>query len=130
VTPRPDIKVFVARWRELTQAEGVAISAAAWASVAEIQAMKAKLQPELTEAIKFLEQEALRNPSAAQEKDSLRAEVKRLISLEGRNQDLVTAQRKRFDSERLALDQARGNLRKVRQSYAGKCEAAAWQQYS
>ena len=124
-----DLSRLLSQWQQLTQAEAEVIESAAWGKLAEIQAAKSDVQTSIGEGAKFLESEVQTGRVTRGEAESIRAEAKRLISLEGRNQDLLVAQRNRLQHEKETLDATRRNLRKVRQSYAEKPQTL-WEQYS
>jgi len=130
VKAQREISGLLESWRELSQAEGAAIRSASWGTVKELQAAKMELRTSLNEALKLLERETANNPSAAREKELIRAEAKKLISLEARNQDLLAEQRRRAATAKAELEKSRVNLKKVRQSYVGSRREAALQWYS
>jgi hypothetical protein len=106
---------LLAQWLELTLAEGVAIQAAAWARVNQIQSSKTALQKSF-DAVR--EHFAGENPFAA--------EVRRLLSLEERNRALLAAQFQRAQSEQDSLDQSYRNLRKIQRSYVRQQPVTVW----
>ena len=125
MSARQDMAVLLEQWLEFTQAEGIAIESAAWSQVREIQARKAALQKSLAE----VERSWRRENSGAVQKP-FRAEVGRLISLETRNAELLSAQLRRAEAEQESLNDAALNLHKIQRSYVRQPLPTAWQSYS
>jgi len=127
MSARKDISKLLEQWLQLTQAEGGAIQAASWAKVKKIQADKSRLQKNLAEAQGDWARE---NPDANPQTNPFRAELARLISLEARNAELLAAQLRRAEADRVSLDHAYRNLRRIQRSYIRKQPPVAWQCYS
>jgi hypothetical protein len=125
MSARQDLAVLLEQWFQFTQAEGAAIESAAWAEVREIQARKAALQKALAEVELRLGRE---NSGAA--RNTFRATVGRLISLEARNAELLAAQLRRARAQQESLNEAERNLHKIQRSYVRRSVPTAWQSYS
>lgn len=128
MSAQQDIEKHLAEWFELTQAEAGAIQSSKWMRVREIQSGKAALQQLLSAARNRWLAENMGVPSPAAERP-LRAEVARLVSLETRNAELVTAQMRRALAEREARAEALRNLKRLERSY-GRRSGKAWETYS
>ncbi len=127
MSARQDISKLLDQWLQLTQAEGGAIQAASWTKVKKIQADKARVQKSLAEA---QGEWARQNPGAPPAANPFRADLARLISMETRNAELLAAQIRRAEAERISLDHAYRNLRRIQKSYIRKPQPVAWQCYS
>ncbi|MBI3415590.1 MAG: hypothetical protein HY043_09780 [Verrucomicrobia bacterium] len=117
-------------WRVLSETEGEAISAGDWERVNGCQDQKQHLQNRIIKATEALQNEAVAqgvNPKRTER--GLRPIVERLIALELRNQELLSAKRQTADAEKAELERSERNLRQVHQSYGGTREAA-WESYS
>jgi hypothetical protein len=125
MSARQDITVLLEQWLQLTRAEGVAIEAADWAKVREIQAGKAALHKSLAE----VKRRWVRENSGESQK-SFHAEVGRLISLETRNAERLNLQLRRARAEQDSLNDAVRNLHKIQRSYVRPPSPTAWQSYS
>ena len=124
MSARQETARLLEHWLELTQAEANAIQTAAWTVLKEIQAAKAILQRRLSQATEKWEAEHPGAASAGPGKHPFRAELRRLISLETRNGELLAAQLRRAHTERESLNEAVRNLRKVQQSYSARPQGA------
>jgi hypothetical protein len=123
---RHDIGSLLEQWRRLTEAEGEAIQATAWATLKEIHTVKVELQKDLTAAI---QKWTKAHPDVASSKNPFQAEVSRLISLEARNGEYLAAQYQKAAQNRKMSERALSTLRKVKQSYVRKTETG-WDSYS
>jgi hypothetical protein len=123
-----DIEKFLGQWLELTEAEAGAIQSSKWGKVREIQTGKAALQRSLTAARERWLAENLGMLAPAAE-HPLRMEVARLVSLENRNADLLTAQMRRAQAEKESRAEALRNLRRLERSYGRRMDKA-WETYS
>lgn len=116
------IAKLLEQWFQLTQDEAVAIQSAAWPTLREIQAAKSLLQTRLGSAREKWESENSAHTHAASVpgKHPFHAELGRLLSMETRNAELLTAQMRRARAERESLNEAARNLRKVQHHYVLK----------
>lgn len=117
-------------WSQLTQAESAAIEASDWARVAECQSSKQVLQKQIISLTESAQAECIETGlnSTHFERD-LRPIINSLISMETRNAELIAVKRQAADVEKLGLDQASNNLRRVQKSYSPPT-AAVWNSYS
>jgi len=117
-------------WEQLTQTEGVAIQSGDWARVAECQQAKQGLQKQIIHLTESAQAECIETglDSKNFERD-LRPIINNLISMESRNSELLAIRRQAADLEKLDLDQASNNLRRVQKSYS-PATAAVWNSYS
>ena len=117
-------------WEQLTQAEGAAIQSGDWARVAECQQAKQGLQKQIIHLTESAQAECIETglDSKIFERD-LRPIINNLISMESRNSELLAIRRQAADLEKLDLDQASNNLRRVQKSYS-PATAAVWNSYS
>lgn len=117
-------------WEQLTQAEGAAIQSGDWACVAECQQAKQGLQKQIIHLTESAQAECIETGLDTKifERD-LRPIINNLISLESRNSELIAIRRHAADLEKLDLDQAAQNLRRVQKSYS-PATAAVWNSYS
>ena len=117
-------------WEQLTQAEGAAIQSADWARVAECQQTKQSLKKQIIQLTESAQAECIEAglDSKNFERD-LRPIINNLISMESRNSELIAIRRHAADVEKLDLDQAAQNLRRVQKSYSPPA-SAVWNSYS
>ena len=117
-------------WEQLTQAEGAAIQSGDWARVAECQQAKQGLQKQIIQLTESAQAECIETglDSKNFERD-LRPIINNLISMESRNSELIAIRRHEADVEKLDLDQAAQNLRRVQKSYSPPA-TAVWNSYS
>lgn len=117
-------------WHRLTEAEGQAISQAAWIQVAECQRAKAALVPRILEATSDWQTRVPpAGPARVEAERRLRAQVAGLIELEARNQQWLSRQYEQARLNLAALDQASSHLRQLHRAYAPS-RASVWQSYS
>lgn len=117
-------------WEQLTQTEGAAIQSGDWARVAECQQAKQGLQKQIIHLTESAQAECIETglDSKNFERD-LRPIINKLISMESRNSELLAIRRQAADLEKLDLEQASNNLRRVQKSYS-PATAAVWNSYS
>ena len=117
-------------WEQLTQAEGAAIQCGDWAHVAECQQTKQILQRQIIQLTESAQAECIETglDSKSFERD-LRPIINKLIAMETRNSERTALRRQAADVEKLELDQASQNLRRVHKSYSPPT-AAVWNSYS
>ena len=117
-------------WEELTQAESAAIQSDDWSRVAECQQTKLGLQKRIINLTESAQAECIEagQDDKTFERD-LRPIINNLIALESRNSELIAIRRAAADVEKLDLDQASQNLRRVQKSYSPPT-AAVWNSYS
>ena len=117
-------------WEQLTQAEGAAIQSGDWARVAECQQTKQSLQKQIIQLTESAQSECIEAglDSKNFERDR-RPIINNLISMESRNSELIAIRRHAADVEKLDLDQAAQNLRRVQKSYSPPA-SAVWNSYS
>ena len=117
-------------WEQLTRAEGAAIQSGDWARVAECQQAKQTLQKQIIHLTESAQAECIETglDSKNFERD-LRPIINNLIAMENRNSELIAIRRQAADVEKLDLDQASQNLRRVQKSYSPPT-AAVWNSYS
>jgi len=125
---RQHISDLLQQWRELSQAEFTAIQAGDWTQLRTLQAAKDELQRNLSEAREAWNAENPAQPLPDGE-HPFAAEVSSLVALETRNEQLLEARRQRLRDRQTLLKQARGNVRRLRSSYAGFSETN-WHSYS
>jgi hypothetical protein len=126
---RQHIADLLQQWREISQAEFKAIQAGDWSQLRTLQAAKDSLQQTLTEAREAWNVENPTQPLPAAGEHPFEAEVSSLVALETRNVQLLEARRQKLRDRQALLKQARGNVRRLRRSYAGYAEAK-WNSYS
>jgi hypothetical protein len=119
-----DIPKLLGQWLEYTDAETAAIQASAWTSLLEIQKAKSGLQKSITAAM-----EGQRDAVPARANHPFRAEVNRLISLETRNSQLLSAKYTEALDRKKTSERTISNLRKIRRSY-GRKNDAGWNSFS
>ncbi|HUD49550.1 MAG TPA: hypothetical protein VMR33_22175 [Candidatus Baltobacteraceae bacterium] len=117
---RQEIANLLEHWLQLSQAEAGAIRSASWPSLREIQAAKAGLQKHLSQARQKWESENPGEVLAGPGKHPFYAELRKLLSLETRNGELLAAQLRRARARRESLNEALRNLRNLHQSYVSK----------
>ena len=117
-------------WEQLTQAESAAIQCGDWARVAECQQSKQTLQKQIIHLTESAQAECIETglDSKNFERD-LRPIINNLIVMETQNAELIATRRQAADVEKLDLDQASQNLRRVHKSYSPPA-AAVWNSYS
>ncbi len=117
-------------WEELTQAESAAIQSGDWSRVAECQQTKMGLQKRIINLTESAQAECVEAGQGDNtfERD-LRPIINNLIALESRNSEMIAIRRAAADVEKLDLDQATQNLRRVHKSYSPPT-AAVWNSYS
>ncbi|HWD17757.1 MAG TPA: hypothetical protein VHB20_00640 [Verrucomicrobiae bacterium] len=126
---RQQIADLLQQWRELSQAEFKAIQAGDWANLKTLQAAKETLQHGLTAARETWNAENPTLSLSPLSEHPFADVVSSLVALETRNEQLLEARRQKVRDRQLLLKQARGNIRRVRHSYAGYAEAK-WNSYS
>jgi hypothetical protein len=117
-------------WEQLTQAEGSAIQSGDWSRVAECQQAKQGLQKKIIHLTESAQAECIETglDSKNFERD-LRPIINNLISMESHNSELLAIRRQAADVEKLDLDQASQNLRRVQKSYSPPA-SPVWNSYS
>ena len=117
-------------WEQLTRTEGAAIQSGDWSRVAECQQSKQGLQKKIIRLTESAQAECIETglDSKNFERD-LRPIINNLISMENRNSELLAIRRQAADVEKLDLDQASQNLRRVQKSYSPPT-APVWNSYS
>ena len=126
---RQRIADLLQQWRELSQSEFTAIQAADWTQLRTLQAAKETLQHTLNEARAVWNAENPTQPLPAPGEHPFETEVSSLVALETRNEKLLEARRQKLRDRQTLLRQARGNIRRLRNSYAGHA-ATKWHSYS
>ena len=117
-------------WEELTRAECAAIQSGDWSRVAECQQSKQGLQKRIINLTESAQAECIEAGQDGKtfERD-LRPIINKLIALESQNSELIAIRRAAADVEKLDLDHASQNLRRVHKSYSPPT-AAVWNSYS
>lgn len=121
MTAADELAALYEQWRSLTEEEGAAIQSGVWASVEQLQAAKARLQPRITEVSRRLD--------AATHERQFRAQVEALMQLERRNSTLLQARQATAREQMQALDKAGRRLRQLHKSYVPPARTH-WQSYS
>ena len=121
MSPTAELSALYDQWRSLTEDEGLAITAAAWAQVDQYQAAKARLQPRIAEVSQRME--------ATTHDARFRPVVEHLMQLERRNNASLAVQRRVAEQEKLELDRTSRNLRLIHKSYIPPVRMN-WQSYS
>ena len=129
INTRDLINRFLDRWLHLTQLESQSILRGDWAELADLQTAKAALRRPLRAALEqWNASNAISEPSE-QNEPFFRKTVDKLLALETRNTDLLTARKQAVLERKRIVDLASRNLRMVRDSYAGNL-SKGWQAYS
>lgn len=117
-------------WEQLTQTESAAIKASDWARVTESQQSKQVLQKKIIALTESAQAECIETglDSTHFERD-LRPIINNLILMESHNAELIAVKRQAADVEKLDLDHASNNLRRLQKSYSPPT-AAVWNSYS
>jgi hypothetical protein len=117
-------------WEQTTRAEGAAIEGGDWERVAECQQTKQTLQKQIIRLTESAHAECIETglDSKIFERD-LRSVINNLIAMESRNSERIALRRQAAEVEKLDLDQASQNLRRVHKSYSPPT-AAVWNSYS
>jgi hypothetical protein len=129
MSARQEMADLLEQWLQMTRAEAGAIRSAKWASLRNIQAAKAGLQQRLTQAKEQWEAENPGKVLGGAGENAFGAEIGRLLSLETRNAELLTAKLRRAHAQRESLNEAARNLRNVHETYALRPKGA-WNCYS
>ncbi len=117
-------------WEQLTQAEGGAIQSGNWTIVAECQQAKQTLQKQIIHLTESAQAECIETGLDCKNFDrDLRPIINHLMAMETRNSELIALRRQAADIEKLDLDQASQNLRRVHKSYSPPTPAV-WNSYS
>ena len=124
MNPTLDPAQLFAEWRQLTEAETLAITAHDWSGLAEVQHRKSDLQ----EALDIAEHAPTATRSRPQH-DAIRAAIDQLIRLEASNHKLLTERIAAMRTEKESLHRSAGNLRRLHR-YSPSPDASAWQSYS
>ena len=108
----------------------MAIQSGDWTRVAECQKSKQTLQKQIIHLTESAQAECIETglDSKNFERD-LRPIINNLMAMEIRNSELIALRRQAADVEKLDLDQASQNLRRVHKSYS-RPTAAVWNSYS
>jgi hypothetical protein len=117
-------------WEQLTKAESAAIQRGDWTRVAECQAEKKILQKRIIALTESAQAECIETGLDAKnfERD-LRPIINNLISMETRNAELIAIRKHDAEVQRIDLDNAANNLRRVQKSYS-PATAPVWNSYS
>ena len=126
---RQHIAGLLQQWREISQSEFKAIQGGDWSQLRVLQVTKDTLQQSLTEAREAWNAENPTDPLPPAGEHPFEAEVSSLVALETRNVQLLEARRQKLRDRQALLKQARGNIRRLRQSYAPQADAK-WNSYS
>jgi hypothetical protein len=117
-------------WEQLTHTEGAAIEQDDWSRVSECQQTKQGLQRKIIHLTEAAQAECI---ECGQDQQILEREVRRiintLIALESRNAELLAGRQQAAEAQRLELDRAAQNLRRVQKSYSPPT-GAIWNSYS
>lgn len=117
-------------WEQMTQAESVAIQSNDWLRVAECQQTKLGLQKRIIALTETAQAECIETGLGTKNFEcELRPVINHLMAMESQNAELLSARRQAADVEKLDLDQASQNLRRVQKSYSPPT-AAVWNTYS
>jgi hypothetical protein len=121
---REQIASLLKEWGRLTEAEGRAIEAGSWNNLANAQADKRSLQSKLSELLANEE-----NSSGGDFKSDFKPEVRRLLSMESQNANLLSAAIEKVREIQGGLEKTARDLRRVQGSYGMKREGV-WNSYS
>lgn len=116
ILQKTQLERLLTRWRQLTEAETRAIAANDWTGVANLETLKANLQPAISAA------------SGGQPGEcpvELRPILEELIRLEQANQERVTRRLTAAREERRDLDRTTHNLRRIQKSYGSAAYGTA-----
>jgi hypothetical protein len=119
-----DMARLLQQWRQMTRAETEAIHTDAWPKLQEIQSRKTQLQTSLNEALANWRAQQSSEYRTGVVDLPFRAEISRLIAMEGHNAQLVAVRRQKARERKLQLERASRNLGKVRHSYAPQTSGA------
>jgi hypothetical protein len=121
---REQIASLLKEWGRLTEAEGSAIEEGSWNNLANVQSDKRSLQSKLSE---LLANE--KSSSGGDFRSNFKPEVRRLLSMEAQNADLLSAAVEKLREIQGGLERTSRNLRRVQGSYGLKREGV-WNSYS
>jgi len=121
MTPADELSALYQQWRSLSEDEGEAIEAGAWANVDQFQTAKARLQPRIVEISQRLDVDT--------HERRFRKVVEELMQLERRNSALLQHRRHAADEQMRELDKASRHLRQLHKSYVPPA-CTHWQSYS
>jgi hypothetical protein len=119
-----ELEHLLGEWRQLTEAEGRAISSDNWTEVARQQQRKQDLKLRLLHA-----REASTDETHAGYEGRLRPIIAQLISLETANAQLLAARRENAQREFAECDRAAVNLRGLNRAYGASTDGH-WTSYS
>ena len=126
----PDLLSLFDRWRQLTELEGEGIRRADWNKVAACQEAKELLQRQISEVETRLRQQTGLTESDRAALDRLvRERGERLLALELRNREWLSAQKEATRLERAELEKSSRNLHQVQKAY-GVGSVPLWHSYS
>jgi hypothetical protein len=127
MSARNSLLEWLEEWREWTLAEREAIKAQCWPSVRKCQQAKAQLQAALSGAsVLPTYPKGETEATAAKPLQNL---LKEVVALEEQNRDQLARHKAEVQARTADLAQSARNLRRVRQSYAGRTDGF-WQTYS
>ena len=121
MNPAEEFYALLDQWRQLSEDEGGAISAGAWAQVEQFQSAKTRLQPRITEVTQRIE--------PAIHEAQFRPMLDELMQLERRNNSLLEQKRAAAREQERSLDRTQRNLRQIQKSYTPKVRTH-WHSYS
>ena len=128
--PTADLTQALAEWRRLTDLEREAILSDNWRGVAEQQARKGQLQPEIQRALARVPTRAAAPPAPTPDAEhSIHSVVGELIAMERRNAGLLVGKRNRRHAESERAARTLLDLQGVRRAY-GSSRGPCWQSYS
>jgi hypothetical protein len=126
---RHHIADLLQQWRDISQSESKAIQAGDWVQLRDLQTSKASVQQKLTDARATWNAQNPHRPLPANGDHPFQTEVNDLVALETRNVQLLEARRQKLRDRQALLKQARGNIRRLRLSYAAH-SGTKWNSYS
>jgi len=118
------------QWRVLTEAEGAAITANEWGTVAELQQTKRQLQTLITNTLRELREGGNHHGLAAADiEKEFRPRILNLLEMENINGEVLAARRKGAAQKREHVDRVVHSLRQLRRAYAHG-RPSLWETYS
>ncbi|MGD1019096.1 MAG: hypothetical protein ABSA12_07225 [Verrucomicrobiia bacterium] len=127
---RDTLRAYYERWRQLTEAEGSAISAGQWTQVESLQVAKQQLRSFIDGARHDLRAACQACGMATRGiEQEFRSLIFQLLDLEHANAEVLAAKRDRASQEKEEVGHVIQKLRELRRAYA-PTRPSVWETYS
>lgn len=127
---RATLRALYDQWRDISEAEGIAISTGQWSQLESLQKSKQQLQTFIDSAKHDLRTAGQACGQAARELErEFQSMIVELLALEAQNRQILDTRRNEATAEEHRLLQAVQTLHQIRGAYASP-HLVSWQSYS